>query len=145
VHAGEFVFPQESVNRLGVGFLGSLAGLPGYAGGGPVPVNVHETAQPFNAAPCRPRRTRCGTPASAWAHEVSAGWYRDGTNYVPSDGMAYLHKGEAVVPASQNQGAPYRGPGAALMNVEHMHVNDSTDLELALRQSEFRQRSGAFS
>jgi SLT domain-containing protein len=50
VHAGEFVFPQESVNRLGVGFLGSLAGLPGYAGGGPVPINVHETAQPFNAA-----------------------------------------------------------------------------------------------
>jgi SLT domain-containing protein len=50
VHAGEFVFPQEAVNRLGVGFLGSLAGLPGYASGGPVPINVHETAQPFNAA-----------------------------------------------------------------------------------------------
>jgi hypothetical protein len=36
VHAGEFVFPQEAVKRLGVGMLGSLAGLPGYAGGGPV-------------------------------------------------------------------------------------------------------------
>ena len=36
VHAGEFVFPQESVSRLGVGFLGALAGLPGYASGGPV-------------------------------------------------------------------------------------------------------------
>ena len=34
VHRGEFVFPQESVDRLGVGFLGALAGLPGYAGGG---------------------------------------------------------------------------------------------------------------
>jgi phage-related protein len=34
VHAGEFVFPQSAVKQLGVGFLGSLAGLPGYAGGG---------------------------------------------------------------------------------------------------------------
>jgi len=34
VHAGEFVFPQESVAQLGVPFLGQLAGLPGYAGGG---------------------------------------------------------------------------------------------------------------
>jgi phage-related protein len=34
VHAGEFVFPQESVRSLGVPFLGALAGLPGYASGG---------------------------------------------------------------------------------------------------------------
>jgi TP901 family phage tail tape measure protein len=34
VHKGEFVFPQEAVNRIGVGTLGSMAGLPGYAGGG---------------------------------------------------------------------------------------------------------------
>ena len=34
VHAGEFVMPSEAVDRLGVGFLGALAGLPGYAGGG---------------------------------------------------------------------------------------------------------------
>lgn len=34
VHAGEFVFPQESVRALGVPFLGALAGLPGYDGGG---------------------------------------------------------------------------------------------------------------
>ena len=34
VHRGEFVFPQEAVNRLGVSFLGRLAGLPGYAAGG---------------------------------------------------------------------------------------------------------------
>jgi hypothetical protein len=34
VHRGEFVFPQESVQRIGVPLLGALAGLPGYASGG---------------------------------------------------------------------------------------------------------------
>ncbi|MGZ4617181.1 MAG: phage tail tape measure protein [Frankiaceae bacterium] len=47
-------------------------------------------------------------PLGAWAHETKFGWYRDGTNYVPGDGPAWLHKGEAVIPASRNQGAPYQ-------------------------------------
>jgi hypothetical protein len=34
VHAGEFVFPQEAVKRLGVGNLAALAGLRGYSAGG---------------------------------------------------------------------------------------------------------------
>jgi hypothetical protein len=31
--------------------------------------------------------------------------FKNGTNYVPKDGLAYLHQGEAVVPAQQNNGA----------------------------------------
>lgn len=31
--------------------------------------------------------------------------YEKGTNYVPSDGLAYLHQGEAVIPKKYNQ--PY--------------------------------------
>lgn len=31
--------------------------------------------------------------------------YKQGTNYVPEDGPAYLHKGEAVIPAAYNQPA----------------------------------------
>ena len=32
--------------------------------------------------------------------------YATGTNYVPSDGLAYLHQGEAVIPKKYNQ--PYQ-------------------------------------
>lgn len=34
VHKGEFVFPQEAVERIGIDKLGTWAGLPGYSSGG---------------------------------------------------------------------------------------------------------------
>jgi len=56
VHGGEFVFPKEAVQRLGVKNLASLAGLPGYARGGlvgsasvPDPAIFRDLAAQMNA------------------------------------------------------------------------------------------------
>lgn len=40
---------------------------------------------------------------------VNVPGYEVGTNYVPSDGLAYLHKGEAVIPAKYNEGIGIQG------------------------------------
>lgn len=45
---------------------------------------------------------------SAWAAYDALPAYAVGTNYVPQDGLAFLHRGEAVVPAAQNTGAPFQ-------------------------------------
>ena len=39
--------------------------------------------------------------------------YEKGTNFVPNDQLAYLHKGEAVIPAKYNQGAAYQSQNNA--------------------------------
>ncbi len=41
-----------------------------------------------------------------------------GTNYVPNDGLAYLHQGEAVVPKKYNN--PYQQPGLSAEEREYM-------------------------
>jgi hypothetical protein len=239
VHAGEFVFPQEAVNKLGVGFLGSLAGLPGYSSGGYAPAEMmqvgkiaptvhmdtsgvgsqfaamikgaqaalaalavgsgverwrgtvdavlralgrstsldngilsmiqHESGGNPNAINLTDSNARAGHPsqglmqtipstfyayagpyasrgitdpfANVYAgvnyalHDYGASMlaaggrharggayvgYKTGTNFVPNDGPAYLHRGEAVVPADKNQGSPYQSGPA----VFHLYDSD---------------------
>jgi hypothetical protein len=51
--------------------------------------------------------------------------YATGTNYVPSDGLAYLHKGEAVIPASQNKA----GMNGITVNVTGNTISNSRDAD----------------
>jgi hypothetical protein len=59
--------------------------------------------------------------AAAFIAVESMGSYDVGTNYVPQDGLAYLHKGETVIPASK-QGAAYSGSGGGITVVVHHNV-----------------------
>jgi hypothetical protein len=258
VHKGEFVMPQEAVQRIGVPALGRLAGLPGYASGGPVGTfNMHDTMAAYlsasanrqaqadikrlaaqaaqalavgsgverwrstvdavlralgrstsldngilsmishesggnpNAINLTDSNARAGHPSQglmqtipstfyAYAgpyasrgitdpfaniyagvnyalHNYGAGMlaaggrharggayvgYATGTNFVPNDGPAYLHRGEAVIPAKVNQGAPYQSRGPL---VGEVHIHNQVDLDLLLQQAQFRERSGSFS
>jgi SLT domain-containing protein len=56
-------------------------------------------------------RWGAGMLAAGGRHDASGRYvgYSTGTNYVPETGLALLHRGEAVIPAAKNQGAPYRG------------------------------------
>lgn len=44
-------------------------------------------------------KDRYGSPAGAWGHETSAGWYRSGKWRVPSDQLANIHQDEMVLDA----------------------------------------------
>ena len=90
------------------GLLGLVGGLFGMGGGG-----------------------AASGGASAVA-DIGAAWYAQGTNYVPQDGLAYLHKGEAVVPASVNAGGSSGGRSATY----HVHVNATQGMsrETAMQQ-----------
>ena len=70
---------------------------------------------PFNIAAAAETE---GVGASFEAQAGVAFWAA-GTNYVPMDGLAYLHKGEQIIPASQ-QGPAYNGSvGGITVVVNH--------------------------
>jgi hypothetical protein len=75
----------------------------------PFPANV--AAAPGVAAAAGAEATGLGLAGLAAMFDI-------GTNYVPMDGLAYLHRGEKVIPANQ-QGPGYSGGGGMTVVVNH--------------------------
>lgn len=68
--------------------------------------------------------------------------YATGTNYVPSDGLAYLHQGEAVIPKKYNQPYQANSVDSAYMDqmITTMRALDTTIQQGITVRGEFRQR-----
>ena len=69
-------------------------------------------------------------------------FYDIGTNYVPNDGLAYLHQGEAVIPKKYNQ--PYQPSTMDQAYIDQM-INTMRALDATIQQGievrgEFKQR-----
>lgn len=72
-------------------------------------------------------------------------YYEKGTNYVPSNGLAYLHQGEAVIPKKYNQ--PYQPGGLSSEERAYMErmISTMNSLDDTMKQGinvrgEFKQR-----
>jgi TP901 family phage tail tape measure protein len=52
---------------------------------------------------------RYGSPNAAWDYWAQHHSYKAGTPYVPQDGPAMLHRGEAIIPAKHNKGSSRGG------------------------------------
>lgn len=68
--------------------------------------------------------------------------YATGTNYVPSDGLAYLHQGEAVIPKKYNQPYQANSVDSTYMDqmITTMRALDTTIQQGITVRGEFRQR-----
>ena len=60
--------------------------------------------------------------------------YEQGTNYVPNDGLAYLHQGEAVIPKKYNQ--PYQQNSMSAEEIAYMKkmMNTLSSLDNTMKQ-----------
>jgi lambda family phage tail tape measure protein len=54
---------------------------------------------------------------------ATAAWYQHGTDYVPQTGLAFLHQGEAVIPAQENAAS---GRGGNYTVINHVVIPDPT-------------------
>lgn len=67
--------------------------------------------------------------------KVTIAAYATGTNYVPSDGLAYLHKGEAVIPAKYNESFGVQGKAYQAQSAINTQLLNSIDrLERTMKQ-----------
>lgn len=75
---------------------------------------------------------RYGSPAAAWAHEMSSNWYEGGSMYIDSDQVAQLHRGEMVI----------RSGAAAAMRMNQMSAPSSGGINFEKGAVVFTMGSG---
>ena len=76
------------------------------------------------------------------ARSVQPAAFATGTNYVPSDGLAYLHQGEAVIPKKYNQPYQPNSTDQAYIGqmIDTMRALDATIQQGIEVRGEFKQR-----
>jgi hypothetical protein len=85
---------------------------PGWYSNTPLPGTGNPRGQDPNYVP--DYRYTDSWAASPYVHN-SLPKYEQGTNYVPADGLAYLHEGEAVVPKAHNTAAARAGAAGTVV------------------------------